>query len=73
MAAARRYNSTVGPRRPVQALVRWPMRTTRNLTEREVKMNPIDSFIVMINTMIGPMLHTGSSAISDLALTLGLF
>lgn len=36
-------------------------------------MNPIDSFIVMINTMIGPMLHTGSSAISDLALTLGLF
>lgn len=36
-------------------------------------MSFIDSMIVAFNTAIGPFVHMGSSASSNLALSLGLF
>lgn len=44
------------------------------LGERKaVTMTPIESFIVLVNELAGPLVHEGSSAVSQLSSTLGLF
>ena len=38
-----------------------------------MSLNPIDAGIVAFNNFIGQFVHAGSSALSDLALLLGMF